>query len=677
MLLSAGAVTDSANPISKVVQLISSLEANIIQEAAETQSAYQEMESWCRSRSQKLMHEIKSSKAQVEDLEAAIEKANDDVEAMGTKIEELSSSISTGSADVQASELINKKETEDFQAEQKDLSDMIVILERSIQILEKSSSGASFAQGVAGADVLEKVIAEVVQAHSLSTAGTERLTSLIQNSQTLEDDMSDSEGSLGAPEGAAYQSKSGGVIETMEGLLDKAQAQLETLRQREGDRRLAYLRFTVPLKDQVKIAKGDMADAKQERGEAGEKKATAQGDLAVSKKAMAEDTKSLEELHRICMSKAHDFEEETSSRNDELKALAEAKKAVVEATGGAEKAAYGSASAASFVQVSSDGAPSAGARVLHLLHDLAQKRHSKALMQLASRFGAVLHSTGGHGANPFAKVRGIIEAMVKKLEKDAEAEANHKAYCDQEMGHTKSKQDDKEADVEKLSTKVDQLTARNTKLKEEVSDLQSELSDLATAQKEMDAIRERDHESNMRVKKDMEDGIKGVQMALEILRKFYATGDKGSGSGAASGIIGLLEVAESDFSKGLSEVVSDEKGAQTNFEEQTAENARSKAAKEQDVKYKSAESKSTDKAISELSSDRDGVQTELDAVKEYYAKLQNECVAKAEPYEEKAKRRAEDIASLKEGLSILEGEAMFLQTHMTHTLRGTRRHVIA
>eukprot|EP00959_Pyramimonas_sp_CCMP1952_P026033 546544-Pyramimonas_sp.AAC.1 len=62
----------------------------------------------------------------------------------------------------------------------------------------------------------------------------------------------------------------------------------------------------------------------------------------------------------------------------------------------------------------------------------------------------------------------------------------------------------------------------------------------------------------------MEQGIKGVKMALSVLTEYYAKSDKAHDAalGSGSGIIGLLEVVESDFTKGLAEYEGAEESAQ-------------------------------------------------------------------------------------------------------------------
>merc|ERR1719263_636487 len=258
------------------------------------------------------------------------------------------------------------------------------------------------------------------------------------------------------------------------------------------------------------------------------------------------------------------------------------------------------------------------------------------------------------GDDPFVKVRGLITEMIAKLEKEAAAEATHKAFCDKEMGETNAKKDDKTAEVEKLTTKIDVAKARSAKLKEEVATLQKELAELAKMQAEMDALRQKEKELFDASKPEMEAGIEGVKMALKILREYYAKEDKAhaAAEGAGGSIIGILEVVEADFTKGLAEMIANEEAAAKAYEEQTHENEIERTMKEQDVKYKTK---------SELEGDLASVQTELDAVLEYLEKLKDRCIAKPETYEERQRRRQAEIAGLKEALKILEGETALLQ----------------
>merc|ERR1719321_1646310 len=102
----------------------------------------------------------------------------------------------------------------------------------------------------------------------------------------------------------------------------------------------------------MKYAKKDMDKAKTALSASEEAKAVAQGDLEVTTKDLAEDKKTLEELHGDCLAKAEEFEAETKSRGEELAALATAKKVIGETTGGAAGQSYG-LNQVSFVQLRS------------------------------------------------------------------------------------------------------------------------------------------------------------------------------------------------------------------------------------------------------------------------------------------------------------------------------------
>merc|ERR1719335_1412708 len=392
------------------------------------------------------------------------------------------------------------------------------------------------------------------------------------------------------------------------------------------------------------------------------------------------------------MTKASDHSVSTQGRADELKALATAKKIIQQSTSGAEGQSY------SFLQVAATSQLHTGAdlrnfEVVNVLKRLADQHHSTALAQLASRVATTIRYGQASGDDPFAKVKTLITEMIDKLMKEAEAEASHKAYCDEEMSKTKAKKDELNADIEKLTSKIDVASARSADLKQEVKELQKEIADLVESQAEMDKVREETHKAFLEAKADLEEGLEGVRGALSVLREFYAadaallqqSGGLGAfmqqpappvtkhekASGAGGGIISMLEVIESDFAKNLAEEEEEEAAAQTAYDKLTQENKVTKTVKEQDVKYKTKEFTSLDKEVAELSSDREGANTELDAVLEYYEKIKDQCIAKPEPYEERKRRREAEIAGLKEALSILEGQA-FLQKQSA--LRGIHAH---
>ena len=158
-----------------------------------------------------------------------------------------------------------------------------------------------------------------------------------------------------------------------------------------------------------------------------------------------------------------------------------------------------------------------------------------------------------------------------------------------------------------------------------------------------------------------------------LIQEYYAKdASHGSAEGAGSGIIGLLEVAESDFTKGLTEMTATEESAAADYEAYSKEDEIATVTKQKDVEYKTKDAAGLDKAVSELSTDLSAVTDELTAVIQALDKLKEMCVAKAEPYAERKARREAEISGLKEALQILDGEAALIQKSTKHTLRGAK-----
>merc|ERR1719163_1644558 len=309
-----------------------------------------------------------------------------------------------------------------------------------------------------------------------------------------------------------------------------------------------------------------------------------------------------------------------------------------------------------------------------MVKDLARKQHVPELAQLASRLGSAVRLN--HGADVFAKIKGMIGDMIEKLEQEAAEAAELKEWCDKEIAESTAKKEDVTATFEKLSTKIDSASARSEKLKEEVATLQKELADLAKLTAEMDKIRGEEKAAFEKNHPEMEQGLKGVKLALKILNDYYAKAGKahGSSDGAGSGIIGMLEVIESDFTKGITQMVAAEEMAADTYEKETKENALEKTTKEQDVKYKTKEFTGLDKKIAQLTTDKDGVQEELDALNDYLKGLEKKCTYKVESYAERKARRQAEIDGLKEALDVLENETAFIQKSTRHALRGVKKH---
>jgi len=512
----------------------------------------------------------------------------------------------------------------------------------------------------------------VIEAASFANSDKRKLLALVQSQQTSDADDTD----VGAPAAAVYKTHSSSIVEVLEGMKEKAEGQLSDLRKAETNTQHNYNMLKQSLEMQAEADRKDLAEQKAAKAEAEETKGVAQGDLENTSKDLADAKKNLDASSASCMQVAQDHQATVAGRTAELQAIAEAKKILEATTAGAVGQTYSLLQVSTFSRMQTR-ADLANAEVVSLIKKLAETQHSSALAQLASRISTVVRYGSAAGDDVFAKVKGLIREMIDRLMAEAAAEASEKAFCDEETAKTETKKGELQDDISKLTAKIDQASARSARLKDEVKELQAELAALAKLQAEMDTARAAEHEAFVQAKADLEQGLQGVRQALDVLREYYAAKEEGEAmlqqpepprpelhakaAGAGGSIIGILEVVESDFATNLAKEETEEADAQSEYDKTTQANKITQATKSQDVKYKTEEYTGLDKAIAELSADRQMAGTELSAVLEYLAKLNDRCIAKPETYEERKRRREAEIAGLKQALAILDGEAAFVQ----------------
>merc|ERR1719281_70223 len=298
-------------------------------------------------------------------------------------------------------------------------------------------------------------------------------------------------------------------------------------------------------------------------------------------------------------------------------------------------------------------------QVVGILKGLAEKRHSFAFQQIASMAAS----------DPFEKIRGLINDMIEKLLKEAEADATHEAFCKEEMGKTKKSQEDKTMKLDKFTARVDETSSTLAELKESVKTLESEVAEIDKATAEATKIRTAENAEFSKVSKDYKDSATAVAQAIEVLQNFYGGGaalvqiksatqlkshmkvnardEKGQGD-AASVIIGILETAQEDFTSLLAETEAIETDAQAAYDKMMTENKVAKATKMAEAKGKQSQVKALTNQLSMSKEDQATTSKELDAVLAYLDKLKPECESKAMSYEEKKAARDAEIEGLKE-----------------------------
>jgi predicted nucleic acid-binding Zn-ribbon protein len=644
-------------PIQKVIQMMQEMVAKGKQEKHDEMVAFSTFSQFCKDTMDEKQAAIKKAKASIEQLSADIMKAQADQTQLADEIAALGTEMDAWEKDQANLTAERESEKADFDALQADYDESIDALKRAIAVLKKE-------QGKTPQSLLE--VQKVKSLKMLPMLAKRTLLAFL-NSDAKQDPLS-----VSAPQAAAYESQSGGVVEMLEKLLDKFRAELDGYQKEEMNSKFNYQTLYQELVSNIDEATASSELKTKVKAERAQDEAAAKGDLEVTKKDLAADESYLSDLISECDAKSKAYENRQMLRMQELEAIGKA----IEIIQSPDVMGTGEKHLPQFIQLKAKTTTSMSllrsnqdapirAKLISFLSSRAKETKSKLLLMLASKAAA-----GG----PFDKVKKMIKDLIVKLMEEATEESEHKGWCDTEMGTNKQTREDKADQVSTLTAESEELSAKISKLSEEMAALSDDIAAIDRAVAEATALRQKEKEKNTVTIEEAKVAQAAVAKAIAVLEEFYAKAadatslaqmDQPEGisdkpytgmGGASGGIIGMLQVIESDFARLETETSSSEEQAEEEYTKFTDDSAQDKAVKNMDLENKGKDKTTAESDLVTTKSDLEATQKELDAALAYYEKLKPSCVDAGLSYEERVRMREEEIQSLQESLKILGGE---------------------
>jgi len=647
-------------PIQKVIQMMQEMVAKGKQEKHDEMVAFSTFSQFCKDTMDEKQAAIKKAKASIEQLSADIMKAQADQTQLADEIAALGTEMDAWEKDQANLTAEREAEKADFDALQADYDESIDALKRAIAVLKKE-------QGKTPQSLLE--VQKVKSLKMLPMLAKRTLLAFL-NSDAKQDPLS-----VSAPQAAAYESQSGGVVEMLEKLLDKFRAELDGYQKEELNAKFNYQTLYQELVSNIDEATASSELKTKVKAERAQDEAAAKGDLEVTKKDLAADEGYLSDLISECDAKSKAYENRQMLRMEELEAIGKA----IEIIQSPDVMGAGEKHLPQFIQLKAKTTSSMSllrsnqdapirAKLISFLSSRAKETKSKLLLMLASKAAA-----GG----PFDKVKKMIKDLIVKLMEEATEETEHKGWCDTEMGSNKQTREDKAEAVSTLTATGEELTAKIAKLTSKIAELSDSISEIDAAVAEATSLRETEKVKNAKTIEDAKVAQVAVAKALTVLQEFYskaaaataftqqdpasdapATFSKpytGMG-GSNTGVIGMLEVIQADFARLESETTTSESAADEEFTRFSDDSSQDKAVKNTDLDNAEKDKSVAEADLTTTKKDLGATQTELDAALSYYEKLKPSCVDAGLSYEERVRMREEEIQSLQEALKILGGE---------------------
>merc|ERR1719373_936799 len=224
------------------------------------------------------------------------------------------------------------------------------------------------------------------------------------------------------------------------------------------------------------------------------------------------------------------------------------------------------------------------------------------------------------------------------------------------------------------------LEAERGLLAEELAELKTAIEELVDARRTAEAERDAEHEENMATIDEAQQGLKALDICIDLLDKFYKTiaketvdlslaqaspeedaPDAGFANGEAytgaqsesGGILGMLDVMKSDFVRTVQETQQAEAQAVQDHLEFMTQSGKSLKQKEEAESQKDAQKTDRESKLGEAS---DKLKEETDMVKTAIKELLDlkpACVDTGMSYADRVAHREDEIAALNKALCIL------------------------
>jgi len=683
-LLALGAVQSAdvkITPVQSVITLLEKLEKQTMEEGKAEAAGYDKFACFCKEQADEKLYSITKAEEKISMLDALIKSLTADITGLSKDISSLNTDIDN----------LKKTCDDEQKARDKVFNAYAVTRDDLAGAIAGCNEAISFLKGGMAPGLIQDKISDV--ALKSVSRGID-MSSLLQFSE----------------DPAGFKFHSGEIIELMVDTLKKFKVNKNDLDAEEAEKKHTFDMAQGARYNQIKALETNLAESESESAEKEEAKAKATDDKTKTTEDKDSDNAFMMDLTSQCEAKAVAWDARSKTRSAELVALSEALatlKGEVSGNYGANKKLVGLVSKKSkkgpmTIEEQEDADAAADDEDINafLQDDVSflQKKQTRSqrrvvLKKMMSFLRTQQKSLKSDTLSAlmiqmkedhFVKVRGMIKDMIAKLEADAAAEGDQKAWCDSEMEKATSQRDENIGAMEGDLAAKSKAEAAIAKLQEEIQTLLEEISELNKSLNEATQLRGKDKAENTKTLADANAGLAGVNKAMKILKDFYdnaflqtksqykppnsdasgATvgdlapdsfeGDFAGNQDAASGIIGQLDVIKSDFEGTIEATKTAETDAESEFQDYKSETEGDVSEKEGLVKTKEGEVNTETANLSDSKEDLMEHTTLKSEALEELAKLKPACVDTGSDYAEKVARREQEIESLNNAYVIFD-----------------------
>lgn len=658
------------HPIEKVVTMLQSLERQSQKQMEDTDVNFAKYQEWCRNTANEVNYRVGQDQKKVEKLALKIEGYKGDIDVLTKEISD-------------NEELVKKTQ-------------YTVDKDVSVRKNQKMAFDKKYAKWTSAAKACDKAIVAIkAKASEMNDTDMDGVT--IAN--FLQEEVALAAVTAQQPAGSQFSSRS--ILETLRNLVNtfKNSAQ-ETYDEEQGRKEAAEMKISKN-RQQIGFTQDTLEEQRGRNAELEEAKAGAEKTHGELDSDQQKNVEYLKEMKGDCKDKTEDYKEAKKTSEDELSAL---RKAIDTLSAGLsqfvvkegflqqgsesseesrvlslKRSVEREAAATSFLQMGVRVHRQRNYKLVQYLKNAGRELHSVALLGLAIKVSA------DASADPFVKIRELINDMVKKLEEQNKSETDQKMYCDKKEKEAIKQKDDAQSAVEDANGAIVKANASLVEAKKTIE----RTTDTIISNEKMKKEGKVQWEEEKRLKEEEEKNATGaksaVEDALDILRPIYSGGSflqqpvegvvtnasggslsetkeaggvadfaPSAGTQSADGVLGLLQSILSDYEQQLKDVTA--RLEQLGNDWETMEADLDRQIEEAEKQRDAADTQKSEAKV-ELSEQEEKLGTQkqlLETAKDALESLKRTCADTGMSFKERAAAREAEIARLKEAMKILK-----------------------
>jgi hypothetical protein len=653
---------DKNRPVTKVINLLKDMQAQLEKEATEDEEVYEKVACWCQTNDKSKTKAIADAEDHITSLTANIEEFTANSARLNTEIKNLESEIAKNQAALDKATAIRQKELAEFNAEEKDMLQSIGALKSAVTVLGKHSS---FAQ-VPSEEMLN--IAAMIQwqfhkhrdmlAEMVTPAQHKAVAAFVQ----APGDYFDAEPTFKQ----SYAPQSGQIFGILKQMKETFETNLSTSQKEEMQSQQAYESLKAAKEEEIKAGTEQRDTKSQELADTDEKNAQAKQDLDDTRNTLSADEQFLMNLKETCQNTDAEWEERQKARAEEIRGCSEALAIL-----SSDDAHDTFTKTFNFVQVSKKEVK-------------VQEKAEKILFAAAKKFGNPKLATLATRVrlDAFGKVTESIDGMVKDLKKEKADDIKMKDFCVEEINNNERAQELKQRDIEGLDAKIADLTALIDQLTKDIAALQASIADMQTQLKRAGEDREAENADFQTTVSDQRATQKLLTNALNVLKAVYDTKafvqanakqepagpppppgfKKYEQSSGAGGVMGMIEQVIADAKTLEAEAIQAETDAQKAYEAFVKDTNKSIEEANRSMTNKTEEKATAEADKTAAEQDKNSASNEQQQNQNENADLHKSCDFTLNNFEVKQAALEQEMEALGQAKAVLAGSGMgFLQ----------------